>query len=103
MIEATLQTVRENGLKDGYIRLLVTRGVGGLGLNPHLCEKASVIIIASKIQLYAEEKYRDGLKVVTCSTRRPAPAALSPAVKSLNYLNNVMAKVEALHAGATRA
>ncbi len=100
MIEATVATVRENGLQDGYIRLLVTRGAGGLGLNPYLCEKASVIIIASKIQLYAEEKYRDGLTMATCATRRPAPAALSPSVKSLNYLNNVMAKVEAINAGA---
>ena len=100
MCEATLATVRENGLQDGYIRLVVTRGAGGLGLNPYLCKKASVIIIASKIQLYPEEKYTDGLKMVTCGTRRPAPAALSPSVKSLNYLNNVMAKVEALNAGA---
>lgn len=99
MTEATLQTVRENQLQDGYIRLLVTRGAGGLGLNPYLCEKASVIIIASKIQLYPEDKYRDGLKVVTCATRRPTPASLSPAVKSLNYLNNVMAKVEAIQGG----
>lgn len=99
MIEATLATIRENELQDGYIRLLVTRGVGGLGLNPFLCEKASVIIIASKIQLYAEEKYANGLKMASCATRRPAPAALSPSVKSLNYLNNVMAKVEAINAG----
>ncbi len=99
MIEATLATIRENELHDGYIRLVVTRGVGGLGLNPFLCEKASVIIIASKIQLYPEEKYTHGLKMATCSTRRPAPAALSPSVKSLNYLNNVMAKVEAINAG----
>ncbi len=100
MIDATLRTIRENELRDGYIRLLVTRGVGGLGLNPYLCKKASVIIIASKIQLYPEEKYTAGLKMATCATRRPTPAALSPAVKSLNYLNNVMAKVEALNAGA---
>ena len=99
MIEATLATIRENELHDGYIRLVVTRGAGGLGLNPFLCEKASVIIIASKIQLYPEEKYTNGLKMATCSTRRPAPAALSPSVKSLNYLNTVMAKVEAINAG----
>lgn len=100
MTEAVLETIRANGLKDGYIRQLVTRGVGSLGLNPFLCKKASVIIIASKIALYDEEKYKQGLTLVTCSTRRPSSAALSPSVKSLNYLNNVMAKVEAINAGA---
>ncbi len=100
MKEAALSTVRENGLHDGYIRLVVTRGAGGLGLNPYLCKKASVIIIASSIQLYPKEKYENGLQLASCATRRPAPAALSPTVKSLNYLNNVMAKVEAINAGA---
>lgn len=100
MTEAVLKTIRENGLQDGYVRLVVTRGEGSLGLSPYLCPKASVIIIASTIQLYAPEKYINGLKMATCATRRPAPGALSPAVKSLNYLNNVMAKVEALNAGA---
>jgi branched-chain amino acid aminotransferase len=100
VIEAVLETIRRNGLTDGYVRLVVTRGEGSLGLNPYLCPKASVIVIASTIQLYAEEKYTNGLILATCSTRRPAPAALSPAVKSLNYLNNVMAKVEAIAAGA---
>jgi branched-chain amino acid aminotransferase len=100
MTQATLATIRENDLHDGYIRLLVTRGAGGLGLNPYLCENASVIIIASTIQLYPKEKYDHGLKLASCATRRPAPAALSPSVKSLNYLNNVMAKVECLNAGA---
>ncbi|MFK5924296.1 MAG: branched-chain-amino-acid transaminase [Verrucomicrobiota bacterium] len=98
--EAVMQTIRANDLQDGYVRLLVTRGVGSLGLNPFLCEKASLIIIASKIALYDEEKYQQGLTVVTCGTRRPAPAALSPSVKSLNYLNNIMAKIEAINAGA---
>lgn len=100
LIEATLETIRQNGLTDGYIRLVVTRGDGSLGLNPFLCPKASVIIIVSTIQLYSEEKYANGLTMATCSTRRTTPASLSPAVKSLNYLNNVMAKVEALNAGA---
>lgn len=98
--EAVMQTIRANDLQDGYVRLLVTRGVGSLGLNPFLCEKASLIIIASKIALYDKEKYQQGLTVVTCGTRRPAPAALSPSVKSLNYLNNIMAKIEAINAGA---
>jgi len=98
--EATLQTIRANGLKDGYIRLVVTRGIGDLGLNPYLCPTPSMFIIASGITLYPAELYENGLEVVTCSTRRPTPASLSPQVKSLNYLNNVMAKVEALKAGA---
>ncbi len=100
MTEAVMETIRANELQDGYVRLLVTRGVGSLGLNPFQCKQASVIIIASKIALYDEEKYQQGLTVVTCGTRRPAPAALSPSVKSLNYLNNIMAKIEAINAGA---
>ena len=100
MNEAILETIRENGLQDGYVRLVVTRGAGTLGLNPFHCPKASVIVIASSISLYPPEKYDAGLKLVTCSTRRMAPAALGPQVKSLNYLNNIMAKIEALHAGA---
>ena len=100
VIEATLETIRQNKLQDGYIRLVVTRGVGDLGLNPMLCPKASMIIIASKITLYSAEKYENGLDVVTCSTRRITHGALSPMVKSLNYLNNVMAKIEAQNAGA---
>jgi branched-chain amino acid aminotransferase len=98
--EATLQTIRANNLNDGYIRLVVTRGIGDLGLNPYLCPNPSMFIIASGITLYPAELYENGLEVVTCSTRRPTPASLSPQVKSLNYLNNVMAKVEALKAGA---
>lgn len=97
---ATLETIRQNGLRDGYLRLLVTRGVGNLGLSPDRCTRASVIIIAATIQLYAKEKYETGMVMVTCATRRASPAALSPAVKSLNYLNNIMAKIEANHAGA---
>ncbi len=92
---ATLETIRKNDLREGYIRLIVTRGKGNLGLSPERCGKATVIIIAASIQLYPEEVYRRGMTVVTCATRRIAPGALSPAVKSLNYLNNIMAKVEA--------
>ena len=99
MTEAVLESCRQNELRDGYIRLVVTRGVGDLGLNPKLCPKATVIIIAASIKLYPEELYRNGLDVVTCATRRVAPGALSPAVKSLNYLNNIMAKLEAGSAG----
>lgn len=99
MEKATLDTVAANNLRDGYIRLVVTRGVGSLGLNPYQCPKASVFIIAGSISLYPAEKYEKGLAMVTCATRRPAPAALSPQVKSLNYLNNVMAKIEAIQGG----
>jgi branched-chain amino acid aminotransferase len=99
-IEATLKTCRLNKLKDGYIRLVVTRGVGYLGLSPYKCKKASVFIIAATIELYPEAVYRNGLKVATTGTMRTPPNVLSPAVKSLNYLNNIMAKVEAIQAGA---
>src|SRR5438105_4361586 len=91
MTEALLETVRKNDLRDGYIRLIVTRGVGNLGLNPEQCKKPSVIIIATTIALYSKEMYQNGLTVVTVATRRTGPGALNPAVKSLNYLNNVMA------------
>ena len=92
-------TIRANGLTDGYIRLVVTRGSGGLGLNPYLCNKPSMFCIAASIQLYPEEYYQKGLELITCSTRRPSHATLSPQVKSLNYLNNIMAKVECIKAG----
>ncbi len=95
-----VETIRANGLDDGYVRLVVTRGTGGLGLNPFLCERPSMFIIASTITLYPKEHYENGLALITCATRRPTPGALMPQVKSLNYLNNVMAKVEAIQAGA---
>lgn len=100
MIQATCETVAANQLQDGYIRLVVTRGVGPMGLSPFKCPKASVIIIASTITLYSKEAYENGLTMATCATRRPSHDILSPMVKSLNYLNNVMAKVEAIQAGA---
>src|SRR5213076_403486 len=103
MTEAVLETIRQNHLRDGYIRLLVTRGIGNLGLNPTQCKSPSVIIIAATIALYHENFYRKGLTIVTCATRRSNPAALNPAVKSLNYLNNVMARIEANLAGADEA
>ena len=103
MSEALLETIRQNDLRDGYIRLIVTRGVGNLGLNPEQCKKPSVIIITAQIALYSEEMYRRGLTVVTVATRRTNPSALNPAVKSLNYLNNVMARIEANQANADEA
>jgi branched-chain amino acid aminotransferase len=98
--EALLETIRRNELRDGYVRLVVTRGVGDLGLNPANCPRATVFIIASKITLYPPDKYENGLHVVTCATRRIPHGALSPMVKSLNYLNNILAKIEAAQAGA---
>jgi len=100
LIAATLETIRQNDLHDGYIRLIVTRGIGSLGLNPDSCRRPSVIIITATIALYPEELYQRGLTMITCSTRRTSPAALSARVKSLNYLNNIMAKMEAHEAGA---
>ena len=95
MDEALLETIRQNGLHDGYVRLIVTRGVGNLGLNPAHCKRPSIIIIATTIALYPEELYERGLTVVTVPTRRMGSATLNPAIKSLNYLNNVLARIEA--------
>ncbi|MEM6692652.1 MAG: branched-chain-amino-acid transaminase [Planctomycetota bacterium] len=95
----TNECVDRNGLEDGYIRLVVTRGSGALGLDPYRCQDPQVIIIADKISLYPQEYYDNGLELVTASTIRNHPAALSPRIKSLNYLNNIMAKIEGLKAG----
>jgi branched-chain amino acid aminotransferase len=103
LVTACSETCQRNNIRDGYIRLVVTRGVGNLGLNPFKCPKASVFVIADTIELYPEEVYRDGVKLVTASTRRMNPAVFSPAVKSLNYLNNIMAKIEAIQAGTVEA
>jgi branched-chain amino acid aminotransferase len=100
IVAASLETIRQNDLHDGYIRLLVTRGVGSLGLSPESCKRPTVVIIAASISLYPEELYQKGLQLVTCGTRRTAPGSLSPRVKSLNYLSNVLAKIEAQTAGA---
>jgi branched-chain amino acid aminotransferase len=100
MTAALLETARQNGLHDGYVRLIVTRGVGNLGLSPDRCKTPTVIIVAATIALYPPELYQKGLDVVTCATRRIAPAALPPTIKSLNYLNNILAKIEANQAGA---
>jgi branched-chain amino acid aminotransferase len=87
-------------MKSGYLRLVVTRGKGCLGLSPDRCKKPTVIIIASELELYPEKYYREGLKVVTGATWRQSPAALDPGIKSLNYLNNILAKIEGQLAGA---
>ncbi|HHX87811.1 MAG TPA: branched-chain-amino-acid transaminase [Firmicutes bacterium] len=100
---AVIKTVRENNLKDAYIRVVVSRGVGDLGLDPHGCRQSQVIIIADKINLYSQEMYRQGLKVVTVPTRRNICDALDPKIKSLNYLNNILVKIEANQAGVMEA
>jgi branched-chain amino acid aminotransferase len=103
LMKATVEACRANKLRDGYIRLVVTRGVGTLGLNPRTCKKPSVIIIADKIQLYPPEYYQRGLDIITVPTVRNLHSALNPAIKSLNYLNNILAKIEANNAGVEEA
>jgi branched-chain amino acid aminotransferase len=103
MMRAVVETCRRNKLRDGYIRLVVTRGVGTLGLNPNRCINPSIIIIAGKIQLYPEELYRKGLEIITVPTVRNLHSALNPAIKSLNYLNNILAKIEAMNGGCEEA
>lgn len=103
LIAATVETCRQNNLRDGYIRLLVTRGKGTLGLDPRRCPKASVIIIASTIQLYPEKYYQEGLTIVTVPTTRNLVNSVNPAIKSLNYLNNILARIEANNAGVEEA
>ncbi len=103
-VEAAVNdTLATNNITDGYIRLVVTRGAGSLGIDPNRTSDPQVIIITDKITLYPEEYYENGLEIVTVSTIRNHPAALSPRVKSLNYLNNVMAKIEGLQAGCEEA
>jgi branched-chain amino acid aminotransferase len=97
--DAVIQSCRVNKIRDGYIRLVVTRGVGTLGLNPKSCKKPSTVIIAGKIQVYPPEVYARGIDIVTVPTTRNLHSALNPAIKSLNYLNNILAKIEANNAG----
>ncbi|MEI6107039.1 MAG: branched-chain-amino-acid transaminase [Opitutae bacterium] len=103
MAEVVCETCRRNKLTDGYIRLVITRGAGDLGLAPWLCEKPTLFIIANKISLYPQEHYDNGLSIVTVPTRRISPDMLPATVKSLNYLNNILAKIEAKQAGALEA
>ena len=94
---------RENKLTDGYIRLVVTRGVGNLGLNPFTCKRPSIFIIAATIELYPKAVYEKGVELITAATMRNHPNAVSPAIKSLNYLNNILARIEAVKAGTVEA
>ncbi len=99
LIKATVETCKANGIKNGYLRHVVTRGVGSLGLNPFQCKKSQIIIIAADIQLYPAELYENGMRIITAGTIRNMAEAVNPRVKSLNYLNNIMAKIEAINAG----
>jgi branched-chain amino acid aminotransferase len=103
MAKAVNDTLAKNQIKDGYIRLIVTRGAGALGLDPNKCASPQVIVIADHIQLYPKEMYENGLSIITASTIRNHSAALNPRIKSLNYLNNIMAKIEGLQAGCVEA
>jgi branched-chain amino acid aminotransferase len=100
---ATEETFKANKFTDCYVRLLVTRGVGSLGINPNRCETPSVVIIADTIELYPREMYEKGMPIITASVIRNHPNALSPRIKSLNYLNNILAKIEAIDAGVPEA
>ena len=103
LTRAVNETLTANEISDGYLRLVVTRGAGALGLDPNKTSDPQVIIIADHIELYPEEFYRNGLQIVTTSTIRNHPAALDPRIKSLNYLNNILAKIEGLQAGCVEA
>ncbi|MDX1964104.1 MAG: branched-chain-amino-acid transaminase [Pirellulales bacterium] len=103
LAKAVNDTVALNKIQDGYVRLVVTRGAGSLGLDPHKTSHPQVIIIADAISLYPDEFYQKGLEIITASTIRNHPAALSPRIKSLNYLNNILAKLEGLQAGCVEA
>lgn len=104
LIKSVILTLKENNLNDAYVRLLVTRGEGDLGLDPRKCEgHATIIIITDKIILYPEKLYKKGLEIITVPTVRNLPEALNPQIKSLNYLNNILAKIEAINAGYDEA
>jgi branched-chain amino acid aminotransferase len=103
MAKAIEDTLAANGIQDGYIRVVVTRGSGTLGLDPNRCSDPQVIIITDSISLYPAELYQKGLEIITVSVARNHPAALSPRIKSLNYLNNILAKIEGLQAGCIEA
>lgn len=103
MVKVVVDTIKANNLKDAYVRLVVTRGDGDLGLDPRKCSVATVIVIADKIKLYSEELYKNGMEIITVPTQRNMPEALNPQIKSLNYLNNILAKMEATNSGYEEA
>ncbi len=103
MEEAIVATLKANKLKDAYIRVVVTRGEGDLGLDPRNCSEETIFIIADKIALYPKELYKNGLNIITVATRRNIVEAVNPQIKSLNYLNNILGKIEAINAGVLEA
>lgn len=103
MEEAILETLRKNNLRDAYIRVVVTRGVGDLGIDPRSCAQPTIIIITDRIQLYPSQDYEQGLKIIIAATRKNLCEAINPRIKSLNYLNNILAKLEAIQAGTPEA
>jgi len=103
LTRAVVSVLRANRLKDAYIRLVVTRGEGDLGLDPRKCSRPTLFIIADRIVLYPKKLYRDGLEIITVPTQRNIPSAVDPQIKSLNYLNNILAKIEATNAGKEEA
>ena len=103
LTRAIVSVLRANRLKDAYIRLVVTRGEGDLGLDPRKCNRPTLFIIADRIVLYPKKLYRNGLEIITVPTQRNIPSAVDPQIKSLNYLNNILAKIEATHAGKEEA
>ncbi|MDD5070959.1 MAG: branched-chain-amino-acid transaminase [Candidatus Omnitrophica bacterium] len=104
MIEAIVKTLKANNLKDAYLRVVVSRGVGDLGLDPRKCKgQQTVVIIADRINLYPKELYEQGMAIITVPTVRNLPEALNPQIKSLNYLNNILAKIEAMNSGCQEA
>ena len=103
MAEAVIGTLKANSLRDAYIRLVVTRGPGDLGLDPRKCKVSTICIITDKISLYPKEFYQNGLEIITAKTKRNLVAALDPKIKSLNYLNNILAKIDAIKAGTEEA
>jgi branched-chain amino acid aminotransferase len=103
LAKAVADTLQANGLKDAYIRVVVTRGVGTLGLDPNRCQSPAVFIITDRIELYPPELYENGLEIITAATMRNHPNAVNPRLKSLNYLNNILAKIEAIDAGTLEA
>jgi branched-chain amino acid aminotransferase len=104
LVDAIIKTLKANNMKDAYIRVIITRGVGDLGLDPRKCKgNATVVVITDSIALYPEKFYKDGLSIVTVPARRDIPEGISPQIKSLNYLNNILAKIEAINAGVEEA
>lgn len=101
--EAIFDTLRANNMNDSYIRLVVTRGVGKLGLEPGKCNNPQVIIITDTLQLYPPKRYEEGIDIMTVATVRNHPESINPRIKCLNYMNNILAKMESINAGATEA